>query len=345
MVRVALLAVNLVACLACAANRRAGHEASSDSFPTNLSGLWEGMSRTISQVDGPTVGDARLERQAWSLIQRDDAITGFYVVELTMLSGDGRLYLCTHAPRLHVIVRVDVRGRIRANQADLEEIGEPRSKGPCPLGQRPTRKFHAVIRGNLMTLAHDGQPMILVRKSGADAKQAEALLALAPSESDGAIQTADRPPPFERRALTAEDDGRNADADGFWMWENNSITPDGDERSEREEWHLVQEGDKIAGHYDRWVRQVSTDGHPYRCSGNLDFRIGIRYDVTGEVRGGTIAVYERHFEVLEGGPCEPGSRRLDAYHGRIADDEIRLMVGTGVQVLRRGRPDVPSQRF
>jgi hypothetical protein len=202
------------------------------------------------------------------------------------------------------------------------------------------RKFHGTIQGDVMTMAHDGQPRILVRKSGADGRQAEALLTL--GQNDDA---SDRMPQLEHRALAEEDEGRNADADGFWLWESNSVTPEGDERSEREEWHLVQNGNKLAGHYDRWVRQVSTDGHPYRCSGSLDFRVGTRYDVTGEVRGGTIAVYERRFDVLEGGPCDPGARRLDAYHGRIAGDEIRFMVGTGIQVLRRSRPDVPSQRF
>ncbi|GEM_PF-7050758 len=162
----------------------------------------------------------------------------------------------------------------------------------------------------------------------------------------GPISMADRLPMLERLGgLPAEDDGRTASAEGYWLWENSSVMPDGDERSEREEWHLVQDGSKIAGHYDRWVRQVSTDGHPYRCSGNLDFRVGTRYHVTGEVRDGAVAVYERRFDVLEGGPCDPGSRRLDAYQGRIRGDEIRLMFGTGIQVLRRSRPDVPSQRF
>jgi hypothetical protein len=161
-----------------------------------------------------------------------------------------------------------------------------------------------------------------------------------------ALAATERPLPIvEGWVLPAPEDGRLADAEGFWRWESDSLTPEGDERSEREEWHLIQEGGKIVGHYDRWVRQVSTDGHPYRCSGNLEFRVGTRYDVTGEVRDGSIAVYERRFDVLEGGPCDPGSRRLDAYHGRIAGDEIRLIFGNGVQVLRRSRPDVPSQRF
>jgi hypothetical protein len=339
MVRVALLAVTLAAC---AANRGPAPAAPSPPLAANLSGLWEGMSRTTSQ-DGTTAGDARVERQVWSLSQQGDAVAGFYVAELTMLSSDGRPYLCTRGPRLQVMVRIDVRGRTQANRADLEEVGEPHSQGPCLLAQRPTRKFRAIIRGDVMALAQEGRPFVLVRKSGADAKQAEALLAqIGPFD---ASQNTDGWPRLERRAPPAEDEGRNAEAEGFWLWESNSITSDGDERSEREEWHLVQDDSKIAGHYDRWVRQVSTDGHPYRCSGDLDFRIGTRYDVTGEVRGENIAVYERRSDPLEGGLCDPGPRRLDAYHGRIAGNEIRLIVGRGVQVLHRARPEVPSQRF
>ena len=36
---------------------------------------------------------------------------------------------------------------------------------------------------------------------------------------------------------------------------------------------------------------------------------------------------------------------LDAYEGLAAADELRLVWGIGGQVLRRPRPDVPTQRF
>ena len=38
-------------------------------------------------------------------------------------------------------------------------------------------------------------------------------------------------------------------------------------------------------------------------------------------------------------------RRLDAYEGQASTDELRLVWGVGGQVLRRARPDVPTQRF
>jgi hypothetical protein len=77
----------------------------------------------------------------------------------------------------------------------------------------------------------------------------------------------------------------------------------------------------------------------------LDFRVGTRYEVTGEIKGDSISIFERRTAILEGGPCDRGLRRLDAYQGRVGGAEIRLMLGTGVQVLRRSRPDVPSQSF
>jgi hypothetical protein len=36
---------------------------------------------------------------------------------------------------------------------------------------------------------------------------------------------------------------------------------------------------------------------------------------------------------------------LDAYQGQAGSAEIRLMWGVGTQVLKRARPNVPTQRF
>ena len=62
----------------------------------------------------------------------------------------------------------------------------------------------------------------------------------------------------------------------------------GDEKQEREEWHVTQDGNKLTGYYDRTVHQVSVDGHAYRCSMALDFQISTRYQFSGEVRGNDV---------------------------------------------------------
>ena len=54
---------------------------------------------------------------------------------------------------------------------------------------------------------------------------------------------------------------------------------------------------------------------------------------------------ERGFEILEGSPCDDGRRRLDAYQGQAVPGEIRLLWGVGTQILKRSRPNVPTQRF
>jgi len=93
------------------------------------------------------------------------------------------------------------------------------------------------------------------------------------------------------------------------------------------------------------VREISTDGHAFRCSMDLEFEIATRYKFRGEVRGNQVLIYENSFEVLEPSACDNGQRRLDAYEGQANGDEVRLLWGVGGQVLRRPRPDVPTQRF
>ena len=77
----------------------------------------------------------------------------------------------------------------------------------------------------------------------------------------------------------------------------------------------------------------------------LDFQIATRYQFSGEVRGNELRIFERSYEVLSPNACDNGRRRLDAYEGQAGTDEIRLVWGVGGQVLRRPRPDVPTQRF
>ena len=306
-----------------------------------IAGLWEGLTRA-TVPDGPAAGDTRIERQLWKLTQQGETVTGFCVVELTMISGDGRPYLCSQEPQLRALIRVEVKGRVTPEGARIDEVSAPQTQGPCAVGLRAPRSFQVKVRGNLMVLSDGTNQLSLTRRPSSAGD--ENILA---SLNAGPPPSATQPSPSRPRAnvLAAQEDGPLANAEGYWLWEHSGTVAGGDEKSEREEWHLVQEGDRISGHYDRWVRQVSMDGHPFRCSGALEFRVGTRYRVTGEVRGNSITIYERGYEVLEGEACDQSRHRLDAYQGRVDSEEIRLLWGTGVQVLRRGRPDVPTQRF
>jgi hypothetical protein len=341
-----LLSLPLVAalglgCAGAGAGRRAGG-------PTPVvEGVWEGFAQdTIAE--GVGAGDTRMERQAWHLRQKGAELSGFYVVELTMVSGDGRPYLCSREPRFSTLLRFEVRGRADSGGIDIEEVGDALAKGPCrPVFRSPTR-FQAQLKGDMMSLRDGARRVTLYRRPLKETSATRQLLAFERPDrtwvGEPAFPTLDR----ERSSssIPGSTDGEPpVEVGGVWVWEHKGRVSDGDEKLEREEWHLEQTGSRLSGYYDRSVRQVSTDGQAYRCSNALDFKVTTRYHLAGEVKGTRIVLYERSFEILEGSPCDSGQRRLDAYQGEAALDELRLMWGVGTQVLRRDRQDIPSQRF
>jgi len=307
-----------------------------------VEGVWEGFFQDkIDEGSGAGSNDVRMERQAWRLRQEGESITGFYVVELTMISGDGRPYLCSQEPRFSTLLRFEVRGHAQSDGVELEEVGDVLAKGPCrPVFRSPAR-FKADIRGDMLTLADGGHRFTLYRRQNKEQQTATKQL-LAFERPDSSWRGEPAFPTFPRMGSASEPP---AEVDGVWLWEFRGRLPTGDEKQEREEWHLEQQGTRVTGYYDRTVRQVSTDGHPYRCSSTLDFAVTTRYHLSGEIQGSKLVLYERSFEIVEGSPCDSGQRRLDAYQGEAALGEIRLMWGVGAQVLRRARPNLPTQRF
>jgi hypothetical protein len=325
-----------------------------------LTGVWEGVfKQTLG--DGTGAGDTRIERQAWRLAQAGETVSGFYVVELTVISGDGRPFLCNRQPRFSTLLRFDVRGRVGKDGVDIDEVGDVWSKGPCRPAYHMPAHFRASLTDDVLTLIDGDRRLPLYRRTGVEAAAAaQALLAFANADGSWSVAPGFPGPPRGAEATTPAApsaasgigptmDGSasapTANLEGMWVWERRAALPGGDEKVEREEWHLVQDGSSLAGYYDRAVHQMSTDGHAYRCNSALDFRVLTRYQVSGEVRGDQVMLHERGFEILEGSPCDDGRRRLDAYQGHAAPGEIRLLWGVGTQVLKRARPNVPTQRF
>ena len=313
-----------------------------------VAGVWDGLVRgTIS--DGAAAGDTRVERQEWHLEQRGATISGYYVAKLTFTSGDGRPYVCSRQPSFSALVRFDVRGKVRGNSLDLVEIAQHSSDGPCSLGARPLEQYRAQVAGDVITLVTPRERQTLRRNTAHhDDDDDGTTLASADSAPSAAAQAASTLAERLREHMRASGPAQSqlpADVSGVWIWEHRGPAPTGDEKQEREEWHVDQEGDRISGYYDRVVREVSTDGQAFRCSMNTEFEIATRYRIRGEVRGNQLVIYENGFEVLEPNACDNGQRRLDAYEGLASGDEVRLLWGAGGQVLHRPRPDVPTQRF
>jgi len=310
---------------------------------SEVSGVWDGLNQTTIAV-GLGAGDTRIEKQEWHLTQAGSAIKGYYIAALTFVSGDGRPYVCNRQPQFSAMQRFDVSGRVHAGVIEIEEMEQQSAQhgNRCDPGLRQLARYHGRLDGDVLTLPSGGQRQTLYRIHNPEA--AESLVAQAsdaPAEAVAEAPMPDRAPPSPMLASTSPP----ADVSGMWVWEHSGVVPGGDEKQEREEWHVTQDGPKITGYYDRVVHQVSTDGQAYRCSMALDFQIVTRYQFRSEVAGNRILIYESSFEVLNPTPCDNGKRRLDAYEGQASMDELRLVWGIGGQVLRRPRPDVPTQRF
>ncbi|HVZ72539.1 MAG TPA: hypothetical protein VHJ20_09200 [Polyangia bacterium] len=305
----------------------------------SVAGVWDGMSRTTIE-DGVAAGDTRIEKQEWHLTQTGDAVSGYYIAALTFVSGDGRPYVCSREPQFSAVQRFEVAGRLRGAAIEIDETTQRAAETRCDPGARPLLHWTGQLRGDVLTIESDGGNETLYRNraAGTPGHEAPELTAASANGESRLPALLDNPSTLRSQAPI--------DVSGLWLWEHHGPASDGDDKQEREEWHVTQDGTKISGYYDRVVRQVSLDGHAYRCSLSLDFEIATRYQFSGEVRGNQIVIYESSFEVLAPSACDNGKRRLDAYEGQATADELRLAWGgPGGQVLHRARPDVPTQRF
>ena len=313
-----------------------------------LSGVWDAV--TSSTIDeGIAAGDVRIEKQEWHLSQSGSAIRGYYIAALTFVSGDGRPYVCSRQPQFSAFQRFEVAGRVQAGAIEIQEVvqAENPKENRCDPGMRQLARYRGALDGDVLTLVSGRQQTRLYRIHAATLGERMAVdTAQRPTTHDRvsestAASTTQPPMPMSMSSPGAA----NADVSGMWVWEHQGSVPGGDQKQEREEWHVEQNGSKISGYYDRIVHQVSTDGHAYRCSMALEFQIATRYQFSGDVIGEDVRIVESSYEVLSPSACDNGKRRLDVYQGKASTDEIRLIWGMGGQILRRPRPDVPTQRF
>ncbi len=345
-----------VAAGGCAARHHPPANVATPPSPSEVSGVWDTMSQTTIG-EGIGAGDTRIEKQEWHLTQAGGAITGYYIAALTFVSGDGRPYVCSRQPQFSATQRFNVAGRVRGGLVEIQELEQRAALGDnhCDPGLRQLARYSGRLDGDVLTLVtgtqretlyriHDPVAGEMLTAAAGNGAVAGAAIDLGPPESqppDDARPVRDPAPPPTAGQSTADP----TDVSGLWIWEHHGVVPGGDEKQEREEWHVTQDGSALTGYYDRIVHQVSVDGHAYRCSMALEFQIATRYQFTGQVRGDQVQIYESSFQVLEPSACDNGQRRLDAYEGQASPDELRLVWGVGGQILRRARPDVPTQRF
>jgi hypothetical protein len=287
----------------------------SDPNAPDASGTWDWMFRSTDDQ-----GDMRVEQEEWHLAQKGVHIEGYYDRAVTMMSVDERLFRCNQRLGFTKTTRVRVAGQIEGDRIVLREVGFEAKPGPCDDGARNLVAYIGVLRGATLALRwgpEAGQTLVRRTDGGGRAP-------LAPADIGGDVRQA---------SMQTPDVG--GPIGGTWEWELRSIDAEGDERVEREEWHLNETPDGLRGYYDRTVARVRGDGTNFVCNGQPRYETTTRYNVSGQRFGDKLTLTETDYKASRS-PCDNALRRLDTYQGHVADaDSLILSWGPGNQLLRR----------
>jgi len=294
--------------------------------PPDASGVWD-----WSFFSRDDQGDERFEREEWHLVQRGVVLEGYYDRVVDMRSVDDRLFRCNQKLSFMKYTRVRVEGRVEGNRVQIKETAYDAKPTPCDDGARSLVEYRGLMVGGNLALRwgpEGGQTLVRRMDAG------RTWLA----ESSGAVPAADgAPPSIAERVESAQRAAVLPPGvlDGTWEWELRSIDAEGDERVEREEWHLNEASDGIHGYYDRTVKKVRGDAKPFECNGKERFETATRYTIVGQRAGEKLMLTEIDYK-SERTPCDNALRRLDTYHGKVADgDTLILSWGPGNQLLHR----------
>jgi hypothetical protein len=315
----ALMSLSLAAGCATTGKRPVASAASApaqrDPTSPEVSGVWDWMFRSTDDQ-----GDMRVEQEEWHLSQKNGRIEGYYDRAVTMMSVDERLFRCNQRLGFTKSTRVRIAGNIEGDRVSLREVGFEAKPGPCDAGARTLVAYIGVIRGATLALRWGPEAgQTLVRRSDANGPTPLA-------QSDGL-------PGDVRPASMAQ--GEMQPVAGTWTWELRSIDAEGDERVEREEWHLTESPDGLTGYYDRIVSRERGDGSNFSCNGQPRYETTTRYTVSGQRFGEKLTLTETDYKAQHN-PCDNALRRLDTYQGHVADAEsLILSWGPGNQLVRR----------
>jgi len=284
---------------------------------SDATGVWDWTFRSRDEQ-----GDERLEQEEWHIDQRGQAIEGYYDRVVDMRSLDDRLFRCNQKISFTKYTRVRIAGRLEGSRVILREVAFDAKPGPCDDGARNLVEYRGVISGPHLALRwgpESGQ-QTLVRRVDQRTPLVEFV-----NFNDGPGGEQPRKPV-----------GLSVPVSGTWEWELRSIDAEGDERLEREEWHLTEGDAGIRGYYDRTVKRVRGDGS-FTCNGEGRFETATRYTVVGQRFGEQLMLTETDYK-SEPTKCDNALRRLDSYRGSVSDPEsLVLSWGQGSQLLRRRR--------
>ena len=315
-----------------------------------VSGVWDARHVARRSTKAIAAGDMRIEKQEWHLSQAGSAIRGYYIAALTFVSGDGRPYVCSRSRSSRRCSASTSRASVRGGRDRDSRSGQRRRDSePCDPGSAPLARYSGRLDGDVLTLVSGGS----ARRSTASTSRTHGECrpgASRPSDDDARRRA--RPQPdgapargrASRRCRRARRrDRRRQRAVGLGApGQRPRRRPEAGARgvarqAERLEDLRLLRSDRPPG-VDRRPRLPLQHGArvPDRDALPVQRRRQRRRDA--------------HLSRAPSRSCRPsacdnGKRRLDVYQGQASTDEIRLVWGMGGQILRRPRPDVPTQRF
>ncbi len=289
--------------------------------PPDASGVWDWVFRSTDDQ-----GDMRIEQEEWHLAQKGLDIEGYYDRVVTLMSTDERLFRCNQKLGFTKTTRVKIAGRIEGDRVTLRETAFQAPSNPCDDGARNLVAYVGVLRQGSLSLRWGPEAgQTLVRRTDGSSSLSDTVLAGASTEGS------------EPQAPMVGGDASamaTVPVEGKWEWDLRSIDSDGDERQEREEWHLSETSDGIRGYYDRIVRRIRVGGS-FPCNGEGKFETTTRYTITGQRFGDKLTLTEVDYKAVPS-RCDNALRRLDTYQGQVADpDALVLSWGPGNQLLHR----------
>lgn len=114
-------------------------------------------------------------------------------------------------------------------------------------------------------------------------------------------------------------------------------------RVEVETWRITASGPELAGAVTREVTFLATDGTPFTCNQDLQYRQEAVYQLEGRRDRRGFWLRETGYQARPS-PCDPGHRELLRYRGRWARGTLALTWDGGSQTLRPAAPDRPDVR-